>query len=423
MNILVIGSGAREHAMCYSICQSSKLSKLHVIPGNYGISKLAECHSLDINNFDEIYGFSIKKQIDLIVVGPEVPLVNGIVDFFTSRKIKIFGPNQFAAQLEGSKSFMKDLCKEYNIPTAGYEKFNNSNAAIKYLETQIFPIVIKADGLAAGKGVTIAEDFETASNAVQDIFNNKFGENMDVVIEEFMSGEEASYFVCSDGKNFISMISAQDHKRIGDNDTGPNTGGMGAYSPAPIFSEKVKKQVDKEIIKPTIKAMIHKGYPFKGILYAGLMIENEKARLVEYNIRFGDPECQVLMMSLKSDLIDLMLHTIEGTIIDYHCDWYNEKCATVVLASNGYPGEFKKGTVIKGLETINTDMNLQLFHAATTRSENKILANGGRVLSITAKDESLRSALDKIYNEINKIEWKECYYRRDIGHRALKNEN
>ncbi len=422
MNILVIGSGAREHAICYAISQSSRLRALYAIPGNFGISQLAECHIIDINNYNEIFNFVIKRNVDLIIVGPEVPLVNGMVDFFTSKKIKIFGPDQFAAQLEGSKSFMKDLCKEYDIPTAQYEKFQNSNDAIKYLETQNYPIVIKADGLAAGKGVTIAEDFKTASIAVQDIFNAKFGEKMDVVIEEFMYGEEASYFVCSDGKDFVSLISAQDHKRIGENDTGPNTGGMGAYSPAPVFTDKVKKQVDDEIIRPTLKAMIDKGHPFKGILYAGLMIKNEKAKLVEYNIRFGDPECQVLMMSLKSDLIELISRSIDGSINNYECDWYDEDCATVVLASKGYPGEFKKNTEIRGLDKITTNQNLQIFHAATIKSEKKILANGGRVLSITAKDTSLRSALNTIYNEIKKIDWDECYYRNDIGQKALKNE-
>ena len=422
MNILVIGSGAREHAICYAISQSSRLRALYAIPGNFGISQLAECHIIDINNYNEIFNFVIKRNVDLIIVGPEVPLVNGMVDFFTSKKIKIFGPDQFAAQLEGSKSFMKDLCKEYDIPTAQYEKFQNSNDAIKYLETQNYPIVIKADGLAAGKGVTIAEDFKTASIAVQDIFNAKFGEKMDVVIEEFMYGEEASYFVCSDGKDFVSLISAQDHKRIGENDTGPNTGGMGAYSPAPVFTDKVKKQVDDEIIRPTLKAMIDKGHPFKGILYAGLMIKNEKAKLVEYNIRFGDPECQVLMMSLKSDLIELISRSIDGSINNYECDWYDEDCATVVLASKGYPGEFKKNTEISGLDKITTNQNLQIFHAATIKSEKKILANGGRVLSITAKDTSLRSALNTIYNEIKKIDWDECYYRNDIGQKALKNE-
>ena len=420
MNILVIGSGAREHAICYAVSRSSRLTELYAIPGNYGISQLAECHIIDINNFNEIYAFAIKKNIDLIIVGPEVPLVNGIVDYFTSKKIKIFGPDKFAAQLEGSKSFMKDLCREYNIPTAQYEKFQNSDDAIKYLEKQSYPIVIKADGLAAGKGVTIAEDFKAASIAVQDVFNHKFGENMDVVIEEFMHGEEASYFVCSDGKDFVSLISAQDHKRIGEGDTGPNTGGMGAYSPAPVFTDNVKKQVDTEIIKPTLRAMINKGHPFKGILYAGLMIKNEKAKLVEYNIRFGDPECQVLMMSIKSDLIDLITYTIDGSIKDYKCDWHDEDCATVVLASKGYPGEFKKDTEIRGLENIVTNQSLQIFHAATVESEKKILANGGRVLSITAKDTSLRSALNTIYNEIKKIDWDECYYRNDIGHKAFK---
>ena len=419
MNILVIGSGAREHSLCFSISQSSQLRKLYAIPGNFGITEFAECHNLDIADFDNIHSFSIEKKIDLIVVGPEIPLVNGIVDFFNKKNIKIFGPQESAAQLEGSKSFMKDLCREYNIPTAGYEKFDNVKDAIEFLKSQSFPIVVKADGLAAGKGVTIAENFGSANDAVKDIFNNKFGEKMNVVIEEFMSGEEASYFVCTDGLEFISLLSAQDHKRIGENDTGPNTGGMGAYSPAPIFTNEVKKQVDDEIIKPTIQAMNDKGMPFKGILYAGLMIKDGTAKLVEYNIRFGDPECQVLMMSMKSDIVEMMLKSIEGSIDDFKIEWFEESCATVVMSTNGYPGSFKKGSIINNLDNINNDSDFHIFHAATKGSNGVVLANGGRVLSVTAKNKSLQAALNKIYIEIKKIDWSEGYYRKDIGYRAL----
>ena len=420
MKILVLGNGAREHALCYAISKSPQTSGIFAIPGNYGMSKIAQCNKIDLSDFESIHIFCQKNQIELIVVGPEVPLVEGIVDFFINKDIKIFGPEKFAAQLEGSKGFMKDLCKEYNIPTAIYERFDNEENALAYLQKQKTPIVIKADGLAAGKGVTVAEDPASAEQAVKEIFGGRFGDGMEVVIEEFMEGEEASYFICSDGKDFVSLVSAQDHKRIGEGDTGPNTGGMGAYSPAPIFNQEIQKQVDEKIIKPTLQAFQDKGCPYKGILYAGLMINNGIAKLVEYNIRFGDPECQVLMVRMKSDLVEMMLNSIDGKIKSTNLEWDDDHCATVVMASNGYPGKFEKKTIIKNLEELTNDKNFQVFHASTVYEDGEVKADGGRVLSITAKSGKLENTLDKIYNSINLIEWPQGYFRKDIGFKALK---
>ena len=419
MKILVLGNGAREHSLCYAISRSPLTTSLFCIPGNYGISLLAECKDLDLNDFKSIHSYCVEKFIDLIVVGPEVPLVSGIVDYFLSKNIKIFGPNKYASQLEGSKSFMKDLCKNYSIPTAAYSTFDNFEDAVKYLKKQSLPIVVKANGLAAGKGVTVADSFEMAEKALKEIFENKFGINMTAVIEEFMEGEEASYFVCTDGTEFISLESAQDHKRIGENDTGPNTGGMGAYSPAPIFTDEIKKQVDDEIIYPTLNAMRELGHPYQGILYAGLMIKNGKAKLVEYNIRFGDPECQVLMLRMKSDIVQLMLSCIDKDLQNYELKWEDDHCATVVMASNGYPGSFEKETVINGIDNLENTDTFQIFHAATAIKDKKIIATGGRVLSVTAKNASLGKALSKIYDSIHLIDWPEGYYRKDIGKKAL----
>ena len=419
MKILVLGNGAREHSLCYAISRSPLTTSLFCIPGNYGISLLAECKDLDLNDFKSIHSYCVEKFIDLIVVGPEVPLVSGIVDYFLSKNIKIFGPNKYASQLEGSKSFMKDLCKNYSIPTAAYSTFDNFEDAVKYLKKQSLPIVVKANGLAAGKGVTVADNFEMAEKALKEIFENKFGINMTAVIEEFMEGEEASYFVCTDGTEFISLESAQDHKRIGENDTGPNTGGMGAYSPAPIFTDEIKKQVDDEIICPTLNAMRELGHPYQGILYAGLMIKNGKAKLVEYNIRFGDPECQVLMLRMKSDIVQLMLSCIDKDLQNYELKWEDDHCATVVMASNGYPGLFEKETVINGIDNLENTDTFQIFHAATAIKDKKIIATGGRVLSVTAKNASLGKALSKIYDSIHLIDWPEGYYRKDIGKKAL----
>ena len=421
MNILVLGNGAREHALCYAITKSQKLTKLFCAPGNYGISNVAEVHNFDINNFDMLYDFCTEKAIDLVVVGPEVPLVNGVVDFLEAKDIKAFGPKKVPAKLEGSKIFMKDICAQYNIPTAKYKNFIEKTAAEAYLHKQPLPVVIKASGLAAGKGVTIATTLDEGLNAINDIFNDKFGSGCELVIEEFMDGEEASYFVFTDGKNYIPLSSAQDHKRIGDGDTGPNTGGMGAYSPAPVFTQAIQDQVNKEMIEPTLKAMRDLGTPYQGILYAGVMIKNNYAKLVEYNVRFGDPECQVLMLRLRSDIVELILGTIEGNIHKIHTDWNNNHVATVVMASNGYPGEYKKGTIIRCLDTAEDHENIEIFHAGTEFKNNEVLAVGGRVLSVTSSDRDLKSALKNIYSAIKTIDWTESTYRKDIGWRAIEN--
>ena len=421
MNILVLGNGAREHALCYSIAKSQKLTNLFCAPGNYGISKIAEVHNFDINNFDMLYDFCTEKSIDLVVVGPEVPLVNGVIDFLETKGIKAFGPKKVPAKLEGSKIFMKDVCAQYNIPTAKYQNFEEKAAAEDYLHKQPLPVVIKASGLAAGKGVTIATTLDEGLNAINDIFNDKFGSGCELVIEEFMDGEEASYFVFTDGKNYIPLSSAQDHKRIGDGDTGPNTGGMGAYSPAPVFTQLIQDQVNKEMIEPTLKAMRDLGTPYQGILYAGVMIKNNYAKLVEYNVRFGDPECQVLMLRLRSDIVELILGTIDGNIHKIHTDWNNNHAATVVMASIGYPEEYKKGTIIRSLDATEDLANIEVFHAGTEFKNNEVLAVGGRVLSVTSSDRDLKSALENIYSAIDTIDWTESTYRKDIGWRAIEN--
>ena len=421
MNILVLGNGAREHALCFSIAKSDQLSKLFCAPGNYGISKIAEVHNFDINNFDTLYNFCLANKIDLVVVGPEVPLVNGVVDFLSDKKIMVFGPKKIPAGLEGSKIFMKDICSKYNIPTAAYKSFKEKKLACDYLKSHTFPVVIKASGLAAGKGVTIATSLNDGLLAINDIFNDKFGSGCELVIEEFMDGEEASYFVFTDGTNYIPLSSAQDHKRIGDGDTGPNTGGMGAYSPAPVFTEEIQKQVDQEMIEPTLKAMRDLGSPYQGILYAGVMIKNNKAKLVEYNVRFGDPECQVLMLRLKSDIVDLILGTIHGNISSIKTNWANNHAATVVMASLGYPNEYKKGTKIKNLELAGNESDIEIFHAGTELKDTELCAVGGRVLSITGTGNDLQTALNKIYTAIDKIDWPESTFRKDIGWRAINN--
>ena len=421
MNILVIGGGAREHAICYAIHQSSKLSKLYAIPGNYGISQLAECHIIDTNDFDELFSFAIKKAIDLIIVGPEVPLVNGIVDFFTSRKIKIFGPDQFAAQLEGSKSFTKDICKKYNIPTATYETFSNAKDALVYIDNHSIPLVIKVDGLAAGKGVIIAETRDHAINSVNEIFSGKFGNAGDeIVIEEFLDGEEASYFIISDGESFIPLTSAQDHKRIGDGDIGLNTGGMGAYSPAPIMNKELEEKTINKIIKPTIKAMNDYGSPYIGILYAGLMIKDNEPKLIEYNVRFGDPECQVIIPRLENDLVELLVNVKEKNLDNYTLKWKENFAITVVLAAKGYPESYETGDEIKGLDAIDNIDDVEIFHAGTKTKNNKIVTSGGRVLNINGYGKNLVDAKEKAYSLVKKINWSGCYYRKDIGWRALK---
>ena len=420
MNILVIGSGAREHAICYAISQSSKLSKLYAIPGNYGISQLAECHIIDTNNFDELFSFAIKKTVDLIIVGPEVPLVNGIVDFFTSRKIKIFGPDQFAAQLEGSKSFMKDLCNEHSIPTAQYEKFQNSDDAIKYLETQSYPIVIKADGLAAGKGVIVALTKEEAHQAVDSMLSqNKYGDaGARIVIEEFLDGEEASFIAICDGENVLPLASSQDHKRLQNNDLGPNTGGMGAYSPAPVVNKEIHEKIMNQIILPTMKGMKKDGVKFQGFLYAGVIIDNNcNIKTLEFNCRMGDPETQPILFRLKSNLFNILMAAESGNLSNIKAEWDDGYAITIVMAAHNYPNKPRLDDQIYNIN--NIDNNCYTFHAGTKKVGDKIFTSGGRVLGVTARAKSLQAAKDKVYKLTSSIEFSGAQYRNDIGQKAL----
>ena len=421
MNIGIIGSGGREHSICFKLKQSSLVNKIYCIPGNAGTSEISENLNIDINNFEKIYREIKNKDIKLLIVGPEVPLVNGIVDYFQKKNIKVFGPDRNASRLEGSKLFMKKICKDFNIPTAKYEEITSENQAKKIINNFNFPIVVKSDGLAAGKGVTICKNKKEAIKDILEILNGKFKSSKKVIIEEFLKGEEASYFIISDGKNYLPIGTAQDHKRIGENDTGLNTGGMGAYSPSKIISKDIEKKILKKIIAPTIKAMESIGSPYKGILYAGLMIDKSEPKLIEYNIRLGDPECQVLMMRLKNDLLDLILSTFNNSLRKKKIFWINKPGITIVAASKGYPGKFETLKEIKNLKNIKYDKFQQLFHAGTIKSKGgKILSNGGRVLNSTVIESNLLKARKKALKILDKIKWKNKYYRRDIGFRVIK---
>ena len=419
MNIGIIGSGGREHSICFKLKQSSLVNRIYCIPGNAGTSEISENLNININDFEKIYREIKNKDIKLLIVGPEVPLVNGIVDFFQKKNIKVFGPNRNASRLEGSKLFMKKICKDFNIPTAKYEEITSANQAKKIINNFKFPIVVKSDGLAAGKGVTICKNKKEAIKDILEILNGKFKSSKKVIIEEFLKGEEASYFIISDGKNYLPIGTAQDHKRIGENDTGLNTGGMGAYSPSKIISKDIEKKILKKIIAPTIKAMKSIGSPYKGILYAGLMIDKSEPKLIEYNIRLGDPECQVLMMRLKNDLLDLILSTFNNSLRKKKISWIKKPGITIVAASKGYPGKFDTLKEIKNLKNIK--YNKQLFHAGTIKSKDgKILSNGGRVLNSTVIDSNLLKARKKALKILDKIKWKNKYYRRDIGFQVIK---
>ena len=421
MNIGIIGSGGREHSICFKLKQSSLVNRIYCIPGNAGTSELSENLNIDINDFEKIYREIKNKDIKLLIVGPEVPLVNGIVDYFQKKNIKVFGPNKNASRLEGSKLFMKKICKDFNIPTAKYEEITSENQAKKIINNFNFPIVVKSDGLAAGKGVTICKNKKEAIKDILEILNGKFKSSKKVMIEEFLKGEEASYFVISDGKNYLPIGTAQDHKKIGEHDTGLNTGGMGAYSPSKIISKDIEKKILKKIIAPTIKAMESIGSPYKGILYAGLMIDKSEPKLIEYNIRLGDPECQVLMMRLKNDLLDLILSTFNNSLREKKISWIKNPGITIVAASKGYPGKFDTLKEIKNLKSIKVDKSQQLFHAGTIKSKGgKILSNGGRVLNSTVIESNLLKARKKALKLLDKIKWKNKYYRRDIGFRAIK---
>ena len=421
MNILLIGGGGREHSIAEALSKSSKINELHCIPGNAGIEKIASCHNYDISNQQEILNFCENNNIDIVFIGPEIPLVEGLADYLNRNSFFTFGPNQKAAKLEGSKSFTKDMCKKYNIPTATYETFSNAKDALVYIDNHSIPLVIKVDGLAAGKGVIIAETRDHAINSVNEIFSGKFGNaGEQIVIEEFLDGEEASYFIISDGESFIPLTSAQDHKRIGDGDIGLNTGGMGAYSPAPIMNKELEEKTINKIIKPTIKAMNDYGSPYIGILYAGLMIKDNEPKLIEYNVRFGDPECQVIIPRLENDLVELLVNVKEKNLDNYTLKWKENFAITVVLASRGYPESYETGDEIKGLDAIDNIDDVEIFHAGTKTKNNKIVTSGGRVLNINGYGKNLVDAKEKAYSLVKKINWSGCYYRKDIGWRALK---
>jgi len=420
MNILILGSGGREHALAWAVMQNPKCDKLIVAPGNAGIAQIAECASFDIEDGGEVVNFVAANAIDFVIVGPEAPLAAGVADRLREAGVLVFGPSQAAAKLEASKSFTKEICDAANAPTAGYGHFTNAEAAKAYIREQGAPIVVKADGLAAGKGVIVAMDLQTALDAVDDMFGGAFGgAGAEVVVEEFMEGEEASFFILCDGKTALPVGTAQDHKRVGEGDTGLNTGGMGAYSPAPVLSDEIAQKALDEIVQPTIDEMAKRGTPYQGVLYVGLMIKDGQPRLVEYNVRFGDPECQVLMMRLGAQAMDLMHAAAEERLHEAQVNWADDHAITVVMAANGYPGSYEKGSVIGGLDAITSDSKNMVFHAGTTEKDGQITASGGRVLNVTARGASLQEARDRAYAMVDAIDWPGGFFRRDIGWRAL----
>ena len=417
MKVLVLGSGAREHAMCWSLANSPLISKLICAPGNPGIAEEAQCINININNNDEIISLALKEKVDLVIPGPEIPLVNGIIDELHKVNIKAFGPSKEASKLEGSKKFTKIICKLANIPTAESEVFTNRDEAIKYIKKNKLPIVIKADGLAAGKGVVIAQNEEEAITAIDNSFNGFFGEaGKTILIEEYLEGVEASFFALCDGVTAIPLANAQDHKRVGDGDTGPNTGGMGAFSPTPNLTESVNNNIIDDIIIPTLIEMDKRGSPFQGILYAGLMLTKDGPKLIEYNVRFGDPECQVILTRIKSNLFEAILAAVDHTLEKFHLRFYDEVALTIVMASNGYPGKYKTHSIIKGIADANNIKGIKVFHAGTTLdSEKNIVSNGGRVLSVTANAKNIEEARVLAYKAIEYIKWDDGFYRKDIG--------
>ena len=417
MKVLVLGSGAREHAMCWSLANSPLISKLICAPGNPGIAEEAQCINININNNDEIISLALKEKVDLVIPGPEIPLVNGIIDELHKVNIRAFGPSKEASKLEGSKKFTKNICKLANIPTAESEVFTNRDEAIKYIKKNKLPIVIKADGLAAGKGVVIAQNEEEAITAIDNSFNGFFGEaGKTILIEEYLEGVEASFFALCDGLTAIPLANAQDHKRVGDEDTGPNTGGMGAFSPTPNLTESINNNIIDDIIIPTLIEMDKRGSPFQGILYAGLMLTKDGPKLIEYNVRFGDPECQVILTRIKSNLFEAILAAVDHTLEKFHLRFYDEVALTIVMASNGYPGKYKTHSIIRGIADANNIKGIKVFHAGTTLdSEKNIVSNGGRVLSVTANAKNIKEARVLAYKAIDYIKWDDGFYRKDIG--------
>ena len=421
MKILLVGSGGREHALAWKMAQSPLCEQLYVAPGNAGISQVAECVDIDVLEIEKLVEFVLSSSIDFVVVGPEAPLVAGLADRLREKNVPVFGPSQAAAQLEGSKGFMKDICRKYNIPTAAYERFTDTRAAHAFIDKMGAPIVVKADGLAAGKGVIVAETVEQAKEAVSDMLSGSaFGEaGSSVVIEEFLDGEEVSYFAICDGENLLPLSSAQDHKRAFDGDKGPNTGGMGAYSPARLMTAELEAEILDTILKPTVSAMKSENAPFTGVFFAGLMITDGKPKLIEYNVRFGDPECQTLMMRLESDLVEMLYAAATGKLETVKPTWSDNSSLCVVMAANGYPGSYEKGTVIRNLEAAGADEAVEVFHAGTALKDGQIVAVGGRVLGVTASGSDVAVARDAAYKAVDLIDWPEGFCRKDIAWRAL----
>lgn len=420
MNILILGSGGREHALAWAVLQNPKCDKLIVAPGNGGISQIADCAAIDPEDASAVLDLCAEEAVDFVIIGPEAPLAAGVADALREAGILTFGPSKAAAALEASKAFTKEICDASGAPTAAYARFTEAGPAKDYIRAQGAPIVVKADGLAAGKGVIVAMTEDEALAAIDDMFSGSFGAaGAEVVIEEFLEGEEASFFVLSDGKTVLPVGTAQDHKRVGDGDTGPNTGGMGAYSPAPVMSASIVLKTMEDIIKPSMAEMARRGMPFQGVLFAGLMIKDGQPKLIEYNVRFGDPECQCLMLRLGAQALDLMLAASEGRLDEMAVNWADDHAMTVVMAAEGYPGSYEKGSVIRGLEALPETSFEMCFHAGTRREAGVVTAVGGRVLALTARGESLQEARDRAYALVERVDWPEGFNRADIGWRAL----
>ena len=419
MKIGIIGSGGREHALCAALKKGGHVNKIYCIPGNAGTKLIATNVDLEINDFERLKKFIINEKIDLIIIGPEKPLVDGLVDFLEKNKIKVFGPNRIASQLEGSKIFTKNLCKEYNIPSADFGIFEQLETAQEFIKNSNYPLVVKADGLAAGKGVYICENFKNANTAINEIFNGKFGSSDKVLIEEFLDGEEMSFFIISDGKTIKKFGTAQDHKRVNEGDLGPNTGGMGAYSPSRFENKELDEKILNKIIQPTLKALKNLNTNFKGFLYAGLMIVNNEPYLIEYNVRMGDPECQTILPRLKTDFFTIVNAIVEEKLEKIDIEWDSKKTLSIVLCSNGYPSNFKKNIEIKNLKKISLDENEFIFHAGTKMIDSNIFSTGGRVLNIVVKSKNFEECRDQALKILKKIDWKNGFYRKDIGYKVI----
>jgi len=419
MKVGILGSGGREHALCVALDKSKNVRKIYCFPGNAGTKSIAENIKINLDNFKEIKDFILENKIDIVIIGPEKPLVEGIVDYLEMYNIKVFGPNKLCSKLEGSKTFTKNLCKKYNIPTADFGIFESANDALSFLKNCNFPVVIKADGLAAGKGVYICNDKSDYSLAVKEIFDGKFGKAEKILIEEFLEGEEMSFFIICDGKDFKKFGTAQDHKRAGEGDTGKNTGGMGAYSPSKLDNEILNQKILDRIIKPTLKGLKDLDTNFKGFLYAGLMIVKDEPYLIEYNVRMGDPECQTILPRLKSDFADIVKACVNENLIETNIEWFNDKSLCIVLCSKGYPDDYKKNLEIINIEEIDLNENQFIFHAGTIEKNKKIFSNGGRVLNFVIKSKDFESCRNQAINLIEKIDWKEGFYRKDIGFKVI----